>query len=670
VKHLLQNYTLPSYSKIVPSQVVEIIEQVLNESNNKIDEIIINANPPTWQNLVAELDEVSTKIERVFAPISHLNAVCNTQELRNAYEACLPKLSDFWNKLGQNYQLFTAYKKLELDQSLDQTQKTIIKRSLRDFYLTGIDLPKGKQAQFVDICRELSELSSKFANNVLDATDIWQLHITNKEELSGISALACEQLQQNAKNKGLEGYLLDLSFPNYYAVITYADNRKLREQIYYAYVTRASELSDNGKFDNSKIMKRILELRQNKANLLGFSNYAELSCANKMAQNSDEIRQFLLDLATKSRKSAQNELQELREFASKNGVNDLQSFDLAYFGEKLRAQKFAVNEEQIREYFPLDRVLNGMFEIANKLFNINFNEIYEFDKAHIDVRLFEIVENNKVIGHFFIDLYARQNKRSGAWMDGVTDRMQNLQQQLTLPAANLVANFTPPSGDKPALLTHDEVITLFHEFGHGLHHLLTKVNYVGASGINGVAWDAVEFPSQFFENWCWQQQGLELIAGHYQTGEQLPIEILNNLLGSKNFGAALAMLRQIEFALFDLEIHAKNELDININEVLDDIRRQVAVVVPPKFNRFAHSFSHIFAGGYAAGYYSYKWAEVLASDAFTRFKEEGILNSKTGEDFKNAILAQGGSREPLELFEQFMGRKPQIKALLEDSGLL
>jgi len=666
---LLSSYILPPYSQIKVEHVSTAIDHVLSNARTQID-AIANNDKNSVHHFIAHLEEISTKIDLAFAPVSHLNAVCHSDELSKAYEACLPKLSDFWTAIYQNHKLFKMCKNFAQSNNLDTTQKTIINNMLRSFRLNGIDLPINQQQEFTEINRKLSTLESTFANNVLNATSAWSLHIIDERELSGVSALAKEQFAQNAKNKGLDGYVLDLSFPNYYAIITYADNRSLREQIYYAYVTRASTLSDNGKFDNSAVMTQILKLRTQKAKLLGFNNYAELSIERKMAKNINEVRQFLINLADKSREFAKQELQELKDFAAKNGVLDLQSHDVAYFSEKLREQKFTLNEEQVRQYFPIEQVLQGMFLIAEKLYGISFKEVPSFDKPHIDARLFEIYEQNKLIGRFIVDLYARQNKRSGAWMDGITDRVQNLQDVQILPAANLVTNFMPASGDKPALLTHDDVITLFHEFGHGLHHLLTEINYASVSGINGVAWDAVELPSQFFENWCWQAQSLELIGKHYQTEENLPKEMLKQMLDAKNFQAALSMLRQIEFALFDLEIHATSDAKLNIYQVLNKVRAQVAVIIPPQFNRFAHSFSHIFAGGYAAGYYSYKWAEVLASDAFTRFEQQGVFNAQVGRQFRKAILAQGGSRDALELFKQFMGREPQIKALLKSSGLI
>jgi len=669
VNPLLEPYQLPSYSKILPEFVEPAIDALLSDARTQIANISANITQPIWENTQAVVDEISHKINAAFTPVSHLNAVCNTPELRAAYEACLPKLSDFWQDLSTNHAIFSAFEQLSQHDDLDDVQRIIIERNLRDFRLSGVNLPQHKQQEFKEISSELTRLSSKFSNNVLDATDAWSLHITDENELAGIPALSLQQFKNNAQSKGLAGFLLTLSFPDYYAVITFADNRSLRAKIYKAYVTRASELSDNGKFDNTQVMQRILTLRHHKAQLLGFANYVELSLASKMANNIDEVTGFLYDLAAKCRQNAQNELQEVRDFAAQNyDVTDVQSWDLAYFSEKLREQKYAVNEEQIRQYFPVDHVLEGMFTIANKLYGICFDEVQDFDKPHQDAKLFAIKENNQLLGYFIIDLYARSNKRGGAWMADITNRYLLPSGDLLLPAANLVCNFTPASGDNPALLTHDEVITLFHEFGHSLHHLLTEINYLEASGINGVAWDAVELPSQFFENWCWQEESLQLLTKHYQTGATIPKTLLDNMLGAKNFQAALAMLRQIEFALFDLEIHRAGD-KADIYGILQQVRAQIAVIFPPEFNRFAHSFSHIFAGGYAAGYYSYKWAEVLAADAFTRFIAEGIFNAQTGKEFRRAILARGGSAQPMELFMEFMGRKPKIDALLRDAGL-
>ncbi|MGH8355515.1 MAG: M3 family metallopeptidase, partial [Pseudomonas sp.] len=459
-------------------------------------------------------------------------------------------------------------------------------------------------------------------------------------------------------------------FPSYYAVMTYADDRALREELYGAYCTRASDQGPNaGQFDNGPLMLEILDLRQELARLLGFGNFAELSLATKMADSSAQVLHFLRDLALRSKPFAQRDLAELQAFATEQGCAELQSWDVGYYSEKLREQRYSISQEALRAYFPIDRVLTGLFAIVQRLYGIEIAELQDFDSWHPDVRLFEIREHGQHVGRFFFDLYARANKRGGAWMDGARDRRRNAQGELVSPVANLVCNFTPAVDGQPALLTHDEVTTLFHEFGHGLHHLLTRVEHSGASGINGVAWDAVELPSQFMENWCWEPEGLALISGHFESAEALPQDLLDKMLAAKNFQSGLMMVRQLEFSLFDFELHASHGDGRSVLQVLEGIRDQVAVLRPPAYNRFANSFAHIFAGGYAAGYYSYKWAEVLSADAFSKFEEEGVFNAEIGRAFREAILARGGSQEPMVLFIDFRGREPSIGALLRHLGL-
>jgi oligopeptidase A len=477
-------------------------------------------------------------------------------------------------------------------------------------------------------------------------------------------------MQQAAEAKGLDGWLISLEFPSYFAVMTYANDRALREELYAAYCTRASDQGPNaGQNDNGPVMNEILALRQELAKLLGFGNYAELSLASKMAESTEQVLSFLRDLGVRGKPFAEQDLRELQAFAAEQGCNELQSWDVGYYSEKLREQRYSISQEILRAYFPIDKVLTGLFAIVEKLYGIQINELSGFDTWHPDVRLFEISENGAHVGRFFFDLYARANKRGGAWMDGARDKRRTADGTLISPVANLVCNFTPAVGGKPALLTHDEVTTLFHEFGHGLHHLLTRVEHAGASGINGVAWDAVELPSQFMENWCWEPEGLALISGHYETGEPLPQDLLDKMLAAKNFQSGLMMVRQIEFSLFDFELHATHGDGRSVLDVLEGIRAEVSVLRPPAYNRFPNSFAHIFAGGYAAGYYSYKWAEVLSADAFSKFEEEGVFNSATGQAFREAILARGGSQAPMVLFVDFRGREPSIDALLRHLGL-
>lgn len=671
---LLQDFDLPPYSQIKPEHVEPAVEQILADSRVAIAELLKTQQAsPSWDGLVLALDELNARLGRAWGPVSHLNAVCNNAELRAAYEACLPKLSEYWTEMGQNKPLFEAYDALAKSPAaagFDVAQKTILDHALRDFRLSGIDLPAEQQKRYGEIQMKLSELASRFSNQLLDATQAWTKHITDETALAGLTDSAKAQMAQAAQAKELDGWLITLEFPSYYAMMTYADDRALREEVYTAYCTRASDQGPNaGQHDNGPVMAEILDLRQELARLLGFAHYSELSLASKMAESTEQVLHFLRDLAVRSKPFAEQDLAELKAFAAEQGVQDLASWDVGYFSEKLRQQRYSISQEEVRAWFPIDKVLSGLFAIVQKLYGIEIQELHDFDTWHPDVRLFEIRENGAHVGRFFFDLYARANKRGGAWMDGARDKRRSADGSLIAPVANLVCNFTPAVGGKPALLTHDEVTTLFHEFGHGLHHLLTRVEHAGASGINGVAWDAVELPSQFMENWCWEPEGLALISGHYETGEALPQALLDKMLAAKNFQSGLMMVRQLEFSLFDFELHATHGDGRSVLQVLEGIRDEVAVVRPPAFNRFANSFAHIFAGGYAAGYYSYKWAEVLSADAFSRFEEEGVLNPATGRAFREAILARGGSQEPMVLFVDFRGREPSIDALLRHLGL-
>lgn len=672
---LLQAYDLPPFSLIRAEHVKPAIEQILAENREQLKALLANSNDQwTWADLIEPLDETGERLGHAWSPVSHLNAVMNSPELRDAYNACLPLLSQYFTELGQNQALFEAYQQLansDAFNDLDNTQQKIIEKALRDFRLSGIALPPEEQKRYGELQMRLSELQSKFSNQVMDATQAWTKHLTEASALDGLPESALAQARQAAEARDLEGWLVTLEFPSYYAVMTYAHDRALREELYTAYCTRASDQGPNaGQFDNGPLIDEILALRQELAELLGYPNYAELSLATKMAESTDQVLGFLRDLAQRSKPAAEADLAALREYAASQGCSDLQAWDVGYFSEKLRQHRYAISQEELRPYFPTNRVIEGMFQIATRLYGVSFREVSEFDHWHPDARLYEVVEGDQVIGRFFLDLYARSNKRGGAWMDGARDRRRLPGGDVQKPVAYLVCNFTPPVGTaKPALLTHDEVTTLFHEFGHGLHHLLTRIDYSAASGINGVAWDAVELPSQFMENWCWEPEGLALLSGHHETGEALPQDLLDKMLAAKNFQSGLGMLRQIEFSLFDFELHARRHPERSVQQVLDAVRDETSVLRPPAFNRFQNGFSHIFAGGYAAGYYSYKWAEVLSSDAFSRFEEEGIFNPETGRAFRETILAKGGSQEPMELFVAFRGREPSIDALLRHSGL-
>ena len=672
---LLQPYDLPPFSAIRAEHVKPAIEQILADSRNQVQALL--ATPPaqwTWSNLIEPLDDMGEKLSRAWSPVSHLNAVMNSPELREAYESCLPLLSQYYTELGQNQALFEAYQQLANSAqfaTLDKAQQTIIEHALRDFRLSGIALPPEQQKRYGELQMRLSELQSTFSNQVLDATQAWTKEISDAAQLDGLPDSALEQAKQAAEARELDGWLITLDFPSFYAVMTYATDRALREEVYTAFCTRASDQGPNaGKLDNGPIIDEILTLRQELAELLGFANYAELSLATKMADSTDQVLGFLRDLGQRSKSYAEEDLSALRAFAAEQGCSDLQPWDLGHYSEKLLQHRYAISQEVLRPYFPVNTVIKGMFGIVQKLYGIELREVEQFERWHADARLFEVTEHGEVIGRFFLDLYARSHKRGGAWMDGCRDRRLLPSGELQRPIAHLVCNFTPPgSGGKPALLTHDEVTTLFHEFGHGLHHLLTRVDYASASGINGVAWDAVELPSQFMENWCWEPEGLALISGHFQTGEPLPQELLDKMLAAKNFQSGMGMLRQVELSLFDFELHVRENPELSAQQVLDKVRDETSVLRAPAFNRFQNGFSHIFAGGYAAGYYSYKWAEVLSSDAFSRFEEEGVLNEKTGRAFRDNILARGGSEEPMALFVAFRGREPSIDPLLRHLGL-
>ncbi|WP_444437298.1 oligopeptidase A [Pseudomonas sp. A6] len=671
---LLQSYDLPPFSAIRPEHVKPAIEQILADNRAGIARILAEQGAnPSWDGLVLAMDELHARLGAAWSPVSHLNAVCNSTELREAYEGCLPLLSAYWTELGQNRELFKAYEALAASPAaanFDVAQKTILEHALRDFRLSGIDLPAEQQKRYAEIQARLSELGSRFSNQLLDATQAWTKHVTDEAALAGLTDSARAQMQQAAQAKGLDGWLISLEFPSYFAVMTYADDRALREEVYAAYCTRASDQGPNaGQNDNGPVMQEILDLRQELARLLGYANFSALSLATKMAESPEQVLHFLRDLALRSKPYAQQDLDQLKAYAAEQGCAQLQSWDSGYYGEKLREARYSVSQEALRAYFPVDKVLSGLFAIVQKLYGIQIRELHDFERWHPDVRLFEIEENGQHVGRFYFDLYARANKRGGAWMDGARDRRRDAAGQLIAPVAYLVCNFTPAVNGKPALLTHDEVTTLFHEFGHGLHHLLTRVEHAGASGINGVAWDAVELPSQFMENWCWEPEGLALISGHYESGAPLPQDILEKMLAAKNFQSGLMMVRQLEFSLFDFELHTSHGDGRSVLDVLNGVRDEVAVMRPPAYNRFANSFAHIFAGGYAAGYYSYKWAEVLSADAFSRFEEEGVFNPQTGAAFREAILAKGGSQEPMALFVAFRGREPSIDALLRHSGL-
>ncbi len=665
--------TLPEFSKVEPKNIVADLEALLEKNRNDIAAVVDKNAQPTWASLVTPLDEIHDRLSQFWSPISHLNSVQNTPEIREAYNASLPKLSDYYTELGQNKALYEAYKALaESDEanSLTPAQAEALTQTIRDFELSGVGLEGEPKKRYGEISARLSELGSQFGENVLDSTRAWSKLISDEAELAGLPESALAQAKQMAQAKEQEGWLFTLDIPSYLPVMSYADSQELRKEMYTAYATRASELSSEGKFDNAPLIDEILALRHEMAQILGFDNYAELSVATKMAESGQQVVDFLSDLAVKSKPSAESDLADLKAFAKEeHGVEELNSWDVGYYAEKLREKKYSISQEVLRPYFPINKVLSGLFHTAQTLFGVDIREESDFDTYHKDVQLFTISKNGEDIARFFLDPYAREGKRGGAWMDECRVRRRLDDGRLQLPVAYLVCNFTQPIGDKPALLTHDEVTTLFHEFGHGLHHMLTQVEVSSVSGINGVAWDAVELPSQFMENWCWEPEALAHIAGHFETNEPLPQDLLDKMLSAKNFQSGMQMVRQLEFSLFDFRLHREYKDGIKAQDVLDEVRSQVAVTVPPAFNRFQNSFSHIFAGGYAAGYYSYKWAEVLSADAFSKFEEDGIFNTETGAHFRDTILANGGSRPAAELFEAFRGREPSVDALLRHSGI-
>lgn len=673
---LLENYPLPPFSEIKPEHVEPAVTQAISQARQAVDKLLTQVSHPTWETLVEPMEDIDVSIDRVWSPVSHMNSVVNSDELRKAYNACLPMLSEFGTELGQNEDLYRAYKQLaesEVYPSLDTAQKKVIDNAVRDFRLSGVELNQADRDEYKNITQKLTELSAKFEENLMDATHGWKKHITDKDMLSGLPESTIAMAEQFAKRDNVEGWVFTLDFPSYMPVMSYADNREFREEMYTAFATKASDQGPNaGQWDNTQVMADILKLRHRLANLLGFANHAERSLATKMAQSPEQVMDFLNDLAERSKPIAIKEFEELKAFAQETAnMGELQAWDVTYFAEKLRQQRYSISQEELKPYFPEDKVVNGLFAVVNRLYGLVISERTDIDTWHKDVRFFEIRESNgNLRGQFYLDLYARQHKRGGAWMDECLVRRKTAK-GLQTPVAFLTCNFSEPVGDKPALFTHDEVTTLFHEFGHGLHHMLTKIDYAGVSGINGVAWDAVELPSQFMENWCWEREALDLISGHYETGEKLPDDLYEKMIAARNFQSAMMMVRQLEFSIFDFRLHLEFDPEggNQVDKILAEVRDQVAVVKPPKFNRFAHSFGHIFAGGYAAGYYSYKWAEVLSADAFSKFEEKGIFDRETGLAFLNNILEQGGSKEPMELFIAFRGREPEIDALLRHSGI-
>lgn len=662
---------VPQFDQITLAELKQKIESCIAEGQKFLNEL--TETPDSAQEQLAILEHVDTlenNMSEAWGILSHLNAVKNNAETREVYQALLPGLSEYYTQLGQHTALYQTYQHVHdapVFTDLPTAQQSAIKLALRDFKLSGVALEGEAKKRYAEISARLSQLSSDFSNHVLDATQAY-FRPLNEDELAGLSASNIELLKQYGKQHELDQPVATLDFPSYLAIMTHSENRSLREEIYKAYTTRASDQSDKSEFDNTAVMEEILSLRQEMAVLLGFNNYAEYSLASKMAPSVDAVDEFLRDLAEHARAPAEKEITELKAIAAEDGITELQPWDSSYYSEKLKMQQFNLSQEALKPYFPTPKVIQGLFSIVNRLYGIQVIE-REAPLWHPDAHYFELEDQGEVIGGFYFDLYARQGKRGGAWMSGFRSRMRT-HDGVQKPICYMVGNFTPPVGDKPALLSHDEVITLFHEFGHGLHHMLTEVDNISVAGTHGVAWDAVELPSQFMEFWAWDQDSLNLLSEHIETKEVLPADLLKALLDARFFQSGMQTLRQLEFALFDLTIHRANPA-LNAEQVqatLNEIRDKYAVLPTTPYNRFQHSFSHIFAGGYAAGYYSYKWAEVLASDAFDRFETEGIFNTDTGHAFRKNILAVGGKDTALEAFVNFRGREPKIDALLRHQG--
>lgn len=668
---LLNASGLIDYAAVRPEHVAPAVEALSKGLRETLDRVTAPETPATWEAVAEPLEKSTLAFSRGWGVVGHLQSVVDTPVLRDAYNAALPGVTQLFIDLSQNEALFAKYKALKASgafNELSPVRRRIVERELRDFRLSGAELPEAERARVKAVGEKLSMLNQKFSENLLDATNAWDLTITDEQRLSGIPEDAKALFAANAKAAGKDGWRITLHFPSYLPVMQYADDRSLRETLYRAFSTRASEF-DGGKYDNTPLIDEILKLRREEASLLGFANYAESSLATKMADTPANVIAFLRDLASRAKPFAEKDMKALRAFAAEElGIADMQPWDQAYASEKLRQARYSYSDQEVKQYFTEPTVFAGLFHLAEKLYGITIRQSTA-SVWHPDVKYFEVCRGSDVIAAFYADLYAREGKRSGAWMDGDRTRCI-LDGVLQTPVAYLVCNFAPGVNGRPATLTHDDVTTLFHEFGHCLHHLLTDQTEIGVSGINGVEWDAVELPSQFMENFAWEWDVVKGLTKHVETGEPLPEALFEKMLAAKNFQSGMACVRQVEFALFDMLLHTNFNPDMdNVQELLKNVRREVAVSFPPDYNRFPQSFSHIFAGGYAAGYYSYKWAEVLSADAFSAFEESGILNPETGERFRKEILGRGSSRDAMDNFVAFRGRKPTIDALLRHSGM-
>jgi oligopeptidase A len=672
---LLDFSALPRFADIRPEQVTPAVNQLLAECRAAVEKAANDPGEPSWAGFVAPLEDVNEKLARAWGQVSHLHGVLDSPELREAYNANLPQITLYYAELGQHAGLFGKFKALKASAEysrLTTAQRKIVDNELRDFRLGGADLPDAEKRRFMEIQEELATLSAQFEEHLLDATNAFAHYSTDEQELAGLPNDVLAMARAAAEAEGKSGWKFTLHMPSYLPVMQYADNRALRETFYRAYVTRASELGDKPEWDNTALISRIVVLRQEAARLLGFTSYAEVSLEPKMAETPAQVLDFLNELAQRAKPYAERDMAELKEFAARElSLAEPQAWDLAWISERLRAARYSFSDNEVKQYFPEPQVLAGMFKVVETIYGLQIRAA-SAPTWHADVKFFEIADRTGAkIGEFYLDLYARPSKRGGAWMDdAITRRRKN--GGIQTPVAYLNCNFAPPVNGKPALFTHDEVITLFHEFGHGLHHLLTRIEDLGVSGINGVEWDAVELPSQFMENFCWEWDVVRHMAKHVDTGTTLPRELFDKMLAAKNFQSGMQTMRQLEFSLFDMHLHTDFDPQSGQTalQLLNEVRERVAVVRPPAYNRFPNNFSHIFAGGYAAGYYSYKWAEVLSADAYALFEENGVLNPEVGHRFWSEILAQGGARPAIESFKAFRGREPAIDALLRHNGMV
>jgi oligopeptidase A len=663
---------LPKFNEVKPKHISPAIDSLINEGRILVEQLATSQETPTWENIALKLEDHSEKLGRTWSQVGHMNAVVNSPELREAYNDNLQKLTDFGSDLAQDERLFEKFKTIQTSSEFKQlrpAQQTIINHEVRDFKLGGAELPADEKSRFKAILEQLSKLGSKFEENIMDNTSDFTHLVDSVDDLAGLPADAVEAAKDAAREAGKHGYQFSLHFPSYLPVMQYAENRNLRETLYRAYSTRASELS-KPEWDNTGLISDLLKLKKEEANMLGFNNFAELSLATKMADTPAQVTEFLDTLAQRAKPYAERDINELTAYAKTLGLDDMQAWDVGYVSEKLRQEKYAFSDQEVKQHFPEEKVLAGLFKVTETIFGVKVQKA-EAPLWHDDVAFYVINDqDNNPIAYFYLDLYARQNKRSGAWMDVCITRRKK-EKGIELPVAFLTCNFSAPVGDKPSLFTHNEITTLFHEFGHGLHHMLTQVDEYGVSGISGVEWDAVELPSQFMENFCWEWEVLSDMSSHVQTGAQLPRELFDKMIAAKNFQAGMQTVRQIEFSLFDMRLHGDFDPngDLTALDIVEQVRDEVAVLRPPGWNRFPNSFSHIFAGGYAAGYYSYKWAEVLSADAYSLFEELGILSEEAGGRFKAEVLAKGGSRPAMESFVAFRGRQPSMDALLRHSGM-